>query len=153
MNRHRSMLRAKALLRGDSANPNLRGIVTFKQTSAGVLVTAEVYGLPHRGESHPGIFALHIHEGESCGSEGGEPFSLSGGHYNPSGSPHPFHAGDLPPLFANRGHAYLSVVTDRFAVSEIIGRTVIIHSDPDDFTSQPSGNAGTKIACGIIFAI
>ena len=48
------------------------------------------------------------------------------------------------------GRAYLAVRTDRFRVQEIIGRTVVIHSDPDDFRSQPAGNAGTKIACGVI---
>ena len=153
MTGHRNMLRAKALVRGDSGNPNLRGTVTFRQMRAGVLVTAEIYGLP---QSEPGtnIFALHIHEGGSCGDgDSGEPFPLSGGHYNPSGVEHPSHAGDLPPLFANGGHAYLSVLSNRFAVSEIIGKTVIIHSRPDDFTSQPSGNAGTKFACGVIFAV
>jgi Cu-Zn family superoxide dismutase len=49
-----------------------------------------------------------------------------------------------------KNRAYLSVLTDRFNVSDIIGRTVIIHNMPDDFTSQPSGNAGEKIACGVI---
>ena len=49
-----------------------------------------------------------------------------------------------------RGNAYLSVKTDRFSVSDVIGRTVVVHSNPDDFHSQPAGNAGTKIACGVI---
>lgn len=63
---------------------------------------------------------------------------------------HPKHAGDLPPLLECKGQAYLSVKTDRFTVDEIIGRTVIIHSDSDDFSTQPTGNAGRKIACGVI---
>lgn len=63
---------------------------------------------------------------------------------------HPKHAGDLPPLLACQGSAYLSVKTDRFCVEDILGRTVVIHSDPDDFHSQPAGNAGKKIACGVI---
>lgn len=49
------------------------------------------------------------------------------------------------------GGAYMNVATDRISVKDIIGRAVVIHSMPDDFTSQPSGNAGNKIACGAIF--
>ena len=56
----------------------------------------------------------------------------------------------LPPLLRCKGNAYLSVKTDRFTVDEIIGRTLVIHSDPDDFHTQPAGNAGKKIACGVI---
>ena len=48
------------------------------------------------------------------------------------------------------GKAYLKVLTGRFRLEEVIGRTVILHRDPDDFHTQPSGNAGTKIACGVI---
>ena len=80
----------------------------------------------------------------------GEPFPMSGTHYNPHNCPHPYHAGDMPPLFGTNGYAFLSFITSRFKVNEIIGKTVIIHSSPDDFTTQPSGNSGTKIACGVI---
>ena len=71
-------------------------------------------------------------------------------HYNPHGCDHPYHAGDLPPLFETSGLALSAFLTDRFTVDEVIGRTVIIHDQPDDFTTQPSGNSGTKIACGVI---
>jgi Cu-Zn family superoxide dismutase len=77
-------------------------------------------------------------------------FSVTEGHYNPSEQAHPKHAGDLPSLLECQGNAYLSVRTDRLSVTDIIGRTVVIHSDPDDFHSQPAGNAGKKIACGVI---
>lgn len=63
---------------------------------------------------------------------------------------HPDHAGDLPPLMRSNGNAFSAVVTDRFTPSDIVGRTVVIHSNPDDFSTQPSGNAGKKIACGVI---
>lgn len=63
---------------------------------------------------------------------------------------HPYHAGDLPPLFSANGNAVLEVLTDRFNIHQIIGKTIIIHRNPDDFTTQPSGNAGEKIACGVI---
>ncbi|MDD6483614.1 MAG: superoxide dismutase family protein [Clostridiales bacterium] len=138
---------------GSSAYPALHGLVTFRQLKNGVLVTAEVYGLPKGEKCKNPIFAFHIHSGSSCTGNKDDPFADSGTHYNPGGCPHPYHAGDLPPLFGNDGYAYMSVFTDRFTVKEIIGRTVIIHAKPDDFTTQPSGNAGTKIACGKIYAI
>ena len=121
------------------------GTVHLQPRGERVLVTAWLKGLP---ESETGFFALHIHEGTSC-SGAGFPLTLS--HYNPAGRPHPRHAGDLPALLSCAGEAYLQVLTDRFTVSEVIGRTVVIHSGPDDFRSQPAGNAGEKIACGVIY--
>ena len=81
-----------------------------------------------------------------------EPFSDAGGHYSKVSAGHPFHSGDLPPLFGNDGYAWYAVLTDRFSIEDIIGRTVIIHADPDDFTSQPSGKSGKRIACGVVLA-
>lgn len=141
---------AIAYVKGGKNNPDLHGIVTFRQTEKGVLVTAKIFGLPQGINGYPGIFAFHIHEGTSCAGIDGEEFVFTGGHYNPSGLPHPYHAGDLPPLFENKGYAYMSVLTDRFTVRDILGRVVIIHSSYDDFTTQPSGNSGNKIACGKI---
>lgn len=71
-------------------------------------------------------------------------------HYNPDNCQHLYHAGDMPPLFGVDGSAVLLFLTNRFSVEEIIGRTVIIHARPDDFMTQPSGNSGEKIACGVI---
>lgn len=136
---------AAARLRGSAAAPALSGTVQFCQMPQGVLVTAHVSGLP--GNNANGFFALHIHQGTSCDGVG-FPDTLS--HYNPSDVAHPDHAGDLPPLLSSDGEAYLSVLTDRFRLADVIGRTVVIHSGPDDFHSQPAGNAGAKIACGII---
>lgn len=141
---------AMAQIRGSSSYPRIRGTALFRQTSMGVLVTVEVSDLPDSEKCDSGIFALHIHEGEACTGNAGDAFADTGGHYNPKGCPHPYHAGDLPPLWGNHGYAYMSVLTDRFHVGEIIGRTIIIHSAPDDFKTQPSGDAGIKIACGEI---
>lgn len=144
---------ARAAVHGSSDHPDLRGTVTFKQMSRGVLVTAEICGLPYVSRCGSGIFALHIHNGTGCTGNAEDAFADADGHYNPEQNPHPYHAGDLPPLFGNHGYAYMSVLTDRFTVEEIIGRVIIIHSQPDDFKTQPAGNAGTKIACGKILGI
>lgn len=136
---------AVAQIQGGMEAPLLLGRVEFYQENRCVLIVAKISGLPC--ESATGFFGFHIHEGENCS---GTDFSKTRNHYNPTGQAHPKHAGDLPPLLACQGNAYLSVKTDRFSVNEMIGRTVVIHSDPDDFRSQPAGNAGKKIACGVI---
>lgn len=136
---------AVAHIQGGVETPRLSGCVQFYQENDCVLIVARVFGLPR--ESETGFYGFHIHQGGSCS---GTDFSETRGHYNPMEQMHPKHAGDLPPLLSCRGNAYLSVKTDRFSVNEIIGRTVVIHSAPDDFHSQPAGNAGKKIACGTI---
>ena len=136
---------AVAKIRGGMEAPQLSGCVEFYQENGCVLIVARISGLPR--ESKTGFFGFHIHQGKGCS---GTDFSETGSHYNSTGQPHPEHAGDLPPLLAYQGSAYLSVKTDRFSVHDIIGRTIVIHSDPDDFNSQPAGNAGKKIACGVI---
>jgi len=76
---------------------------------------------------------------------------MSGAHYNPEDIGHPKHAGDFPNILATkRGYAKLFFLTDRFKVGQIINRSVIIHLNSDDLKSQPSGDAGVKIACGKI---
>lgn len=121
------------------------GRVDFYQRPESVMVVARINKLPESMEN--GFFGLHIHEGKSCT---GEDFSDTKAHYDKGENPHPMHSGDMPPLFASGGRAYLAFLTSRFSVSEILGKTVVIHSMADDFTSQPSGNAGKKIACGVI---
>lgn len=142
---------AIARLSGSSQYPGLHGTVRFYQTNRGVIVAARIFGLPEPEGAccHP-VFAFHIHSGACCTGNESYPFADAGSHYNPDNCPHPHHAGDLPPLFGSRGQALSVFLTDRFCVKDIIGRTVIIHSGPDDFTSQPAGNAGAKIACGEI---
>ncbi len=136
---------AVARVHGGMEAPQLCGCVQFFQEKGCVLIVARIFGLPC--ESETGFFGFHIHQGESCA---GTEFSATGSHYNPSGQTHPKHNGDLPPLLQCGGNAYLALKTDRFCVNDVIGRTVVIHSEPDDFHSQPAGNAGKKIACGVI---
>ena len=142
--KHNIYPKAVARIQGGKEYSHLGGVVKFFQRNDGVIVEVEISGLP---KTETGFFAFHIHEGGRCDGEG---FPGTGSHFNPGKTHHPNHAGDLPPLLGDHGKAYMKVFTDRFHVGEIIGRTVIIHSAPDDFRTQPSGNAGTKIACGLI---
>lgn len=143
---------AEAHVSGSGKYPALKGIVRFYQTCGGVLVRAEITGLPVGKACKDRIFAFHIHEGTQCAGNDKDPFADAKGHYNPQNCPHPYHAGDMPPLFGVNGSALSVFLTGRFTVREILGKAVIIHAMPDDFTTQPSGNAGEKIACGIIKA-
>ncbi len=135
---------AIARVEGGEAYPGLRGTVRFFSRCAGTLVVADIAGLP---PADTGFFAFHIHGSGDCRGAG---FPGTGGHYDPAAAEHPRHAGDLPPLLSDHGRAYCQVLTGRFRVSDVIGKTVVIHAAPDDFKTQPSGNAGEKIACGVI---
>jgi Cu-Zn family superoxide dismutase len=106
------------------------------------------------GQEH----GLHIHEVGDCSS--GDGMSTKG-HFNPFGKPHAHagtperHAGDLPPLkAAKNGRAKVDVMLDVITVApgpaSIVGRGLIVHADPDDYKTQPTGNAGARIACGVI---
>lgn len=135
---------AVAQIRGDGG---IRGVVKLIPHMNGTLVAADICGLP---DLDTGFFAFHIHEGGDCRGDG---FPNTGGHYNPCGEAHPLHAGDLPPLLSCGGEVHMAVLTKRFRVRDVIGKTVVIHSLPDDFRTQPSGNAGSKIACGVICSV
>ncbi len=147
----KSRPQAVAVIKGSEYYKDIRGKVMFYKTQGSVLVRAEITGLPTGiGNCDSPIFAFHIHSGNSCTGNHTDMFANSNGHYNPYNCDHPYHAGDLPPLFSANGNAVLEVLTNRFTISQIIGRTIIIHDRPDDFITQPSGNAGEKIACGVI---
>lgn len=150
-----SLLRQKpnafAQINGSDLYPKLSGRVYFYATKIGVLVVTFISGLPEGANSciKP-VLGYHIHEGKSCSGNEKDLFADTLTHYNPNNCPHPYHAGDMPPLFSSGGIAFSAFLTDRFKVNDIIGKTVVIHSSSDDFTTQPSGNSGKKIACGEI---
>lgn len=147
----RGRAQAVARVTGSKDYPGLSGVVRFYQTQKGVLVFAQVSGLPHSDLPCQGrVFGFHIHKGTDCGGNADDPFANAMSHYDPAGCEHPHHAGDLPPLFESGGVALCVFLTDRFTVDEVIGKTVIIHDHPDDLMTQPSGNSGAKIACGVI---
>ncbi len=131
------------------------GTATFVERSGKILVDGRFKGLT------PGQHGIHIHEKGDCSA----PDAMSaGGHYNPTGEPHgapgsaKHHGGDLGNLTADaNGDATLSVTLDtsRFGMSKlasntIAGKSLVIHADPDDLASQPAGNSGKRVACGVI---
>jgi Cu-Zn family superoxide dismutase len=132
------------------------GLVTFTQSGPKVLVTAEIRGLKPNAEH-----GFHIHEKGDCSSGDG---MSTGGHFNPTTQAHgahgtgSHHSGDLPSLVADaNGIAKLkfesSTITVDSGVTNIIGRGLIVHRDPDDYKTQPTGNAGPRLACAVISKI
>ena len=130
---------ATAHIKGGKKHPKIDGTVTFKETKSGVLVTAKINGLPKSASKCKGkFFGFHIHKGTSCTGNTTDEFANAKSHLNPSNCPHPFHIGDLPPLVENNGSAYMKVLVNKFKIKDIIGKVIIIHDSPDDFTTQPS---------------
>lgn len=132
---------AVAEIYGGEKYPDIRGEVDFYPIGNGVLVVSVLHNLPN---TKTNFFGFHIHENSECSGD----FSSAGPHFG--AGEHPTHQGDMPVILSNDGDAFLSFFTRRFTLSEIVGRTVIVHLDPDDFSTQPSGNSGERIACGKI---
>ncbi len=145
-----------ACLKGNALAAEITGTVVFRDVPQGVEVCANVSGLPpYRSgqENIPpiGPHGFHIHEYGNCQvGDLTSPFMKSGGHWNPMNAPHGNHAGDFPALFSNHGKAQMCFFSDKFQVADIIGKAVVIHENPDDYRTQPAGNSGRRIACGII---
>ena len=143
--------RAFAHVQGSEKYPQVEGLVTFYDFLDGTIVMADISGLPHEEETcERGFFGFHIHEGTACTGNEEDPFADAGSPFNPAGCPHPAHAGDMPVLEENRGRSWLAFYTERFTPRDVLGRTVVIHSMPDDYHTQPSGDSGEKMACGVI---
>lgn len=153
---YRESATAVAYIKGGSLYPNIKGTVMFKNVKGGTEVSVEINGLPlyqpaKDGKAPIGPFGFHIHTLGNC-SEGSpnDPFSSTSGHWNPTNQPHGNHAGDFPVLFSNDGYNKMTFFTNKFKVQDVIGKSIIIHENPDDYKSQPAGNSGKKIACGVI---
>lgn len=137
---------AIACIKGSDEYPDLKGKVSFYNAYGGTLIVTEICGLP----CDCGVYAMHIHNGDACTGNDKDPFANAGSHLNPNDATHPYHMGDLPSIFSSGGYSWSAFYTDKFTPCEVKGYPVIIHKNPDDYHTQPSGNAGEKIACGII---
>lgn len=142
--------RAVCVLNPTKGN-EVQGRIDFKKVDGGILITGEVSGLT------PGKHGFHIHEFGDCSSSDG---ASAGGHFNPSNAKHggpdhaDRHAGDLGNLVANEmGIAQYSRVDTMIKLNgpdTIVGRSIIVHTGADDYVTQPTGNAGGRLACGVI---
>ena len=131
----------------------VRGTITFTTVSGGVRVVADITGLT------PGEHGFHVHDKGDCSAPDA---TSAGGHFNPAGTPHgapdaeKHHAGDLGNITAGSdGKAHLDQVFPFLSLSgpdSILGRGFIVHAGKDDMTTQPTGNAGARAACGVIKA-
>lgn len=130
---------------------NVSGTITFTKVENGVRIVADIKGLTK------GKHGFHIHECGDCSAADG---SSAGGHFNPAGKSHgaPMdmmrHMGDMGNIEADeQGNAHLDYIDNMMALegeNSIIGRSVIIHKGEDDMKTQPTGNAGARVACGVI---
>jgi Cu-Zn family superoxide dismutase len=135
-------------------NYDISGLVTFTKVPGGIKVVADIDGLT------PGKHGFHVHEHGDCSGKDG---MKAGGHFNPTNSKHggpdspERHVGDLGNLEADEdGHAHYERIDKLISFegrNSILGRSIIIHADPDDYVTQPTGNSGARIACGKIEAV
>ncbi len=130
---------------------NVTGTITFTRSGSGVKVVADIQGLT------PGKHGFHVHQYGDCSAEDG---TSAGGHFNPENKNHggpddaERHVGDLGNIEADsNGTAHLEMEDDVISLDgahSIIGRGIIVHAGEDDLTSQPTGDAGARVACGVI---
>ena len=149
-------------------NPTITVNLTPKGNSemTGVVKFEEMEGVVHMEAGFENVtqgkHAIHFHEFGDCSAEDG---SSAGGHWNPTNEDHgkwgvaPFHRGDIGNFEAdNNGNATMKIQTDLWClgcvdpIKDLVGKSIIIHAGEDDCTSQPSGNAGARIACGVVEA-
>lgn len=142
--------KAESILESKSGS-NVKGKITFTKEGNNVKVVADVEGLT------PGKHGFHIHEKGDCSAADG---SSAGAHFNPATKPHSGHdspqrhVGDMGNLTADAsGKAHLEITDSMMSFegdNSIIGKSVIVHEKEDDLTTQPTGNAGGRVACGVI---
>jgi superoxide dismutase, Cu-Zn family len=137
------------------SNSTVSGTATFTEKNGKVTFVAKVAGL------QPGLHAIHIHEKSDCTAADG---SSAGGHWNPTFKKHgkwgsaEYHKGDIGNFTADaKGNGTITLTTDEWCVGcgdatkDVLGKGLIVHQGTDDFTTQPTGNAGGRVACaGII---
>lgn len=136
------------------SNSNVTGTASFTEKNGKVTFAAKIAGL------QPGVHAIHIHEKSDCSAADG---SSAGGHWNPTFKKHgkwgvdEYHKGDIGNFTADeKGNGTITLTTDEWcigcedATKDILGKGLIVHQGADDFTTQPTGNAGARVACSAI---
>ena len=138
---------------GAASDSGVTGTAVFTQNGDQVTVVIEIQG------ATPGPHAVHIHAEGDCSSPDGK---SAGGHWNPTDVAHgkwgegEFHLGDIGNIaVGDDGMGSITLTTDLWEIGtgsdvDVVGKGIIVHADADDFTSQPSGNAGARIGCGVI---
>ena len=138
---------------GPTSGNSTTGIAIFTQDGDQITLTIEIEN------ASPGLHAVHIHESGDCSSPDGK---SAGGHWNPTGVAHgkwgedEFHLGDIGNITVGEdGRGSIELTTDLWEIGtgsdvDVVGKGIIVHAGADDFTSQPSGNAGARIGCGVI---
>lgn len=135
-----------------------QGTATFEETSDGVKITVNITGVPTDGN-----FGMHIHATGDCADttgDGGVHHGAAGGHFNPDNVNHgcpsatPHHSGDLGNITISGGKGALQLVSKDLTVSagarSVVGKAIILHGGTDDCATQPTGNSGSRVGCGVI---
>lgn len=140
-------------LQGDPADTDFAGSVSITPEGSGVRIVADISGVDKDGKH-----GIHVHENGMCDhqGEGGKHFTSAGGHFNPAGTEHacpptdPRHAGDLGNIDVSGGKGHLELSVTNLTADQLNGKAIILHAGEDDCKTQPTGNSGDRLACGVV---
>lgn len=143
-------------LQGAQEDADFAGTLTITPNgSTGVSIVADVAGVDKDGKH-----GIHVHENGMCehhpAGDSAKPFSTAGGHYNPAGVEHacpptdPRHAGDLGNIEVTGGKGHLELTVTNLSLDQVTGKAIILHTGEDDCKTQPTGNSGDRLACGVV---
>jgi Cu-Zn family superoxide dismutase len=139
-------------LQGAPTDTDFTGRVEVTPEGTGVRIVADFAGVDTDGRH-----AIHVHENGQCDheGEGGQHFTSAGGHFNPTGTEHacpptdPRHAGDLGNVEISGGIGHLELSVPNLTADQLNGKAIILHAGEDDCKTQPTGNSGDRLACGV----
>ena len=142
-------------MQGAPEDTDFAGTLTISPEGTGVRIIADVAGVDKDGKH-----GIHVHENGMCEhhptGESAKPFSTAGGHFNPAGVEHacpptdPRHAGDLGNIEVSGGKGHLEISLANVTMDQLNGKAIILHAGEDDCKTQPTGNSGDRLACGVV---